>query len=101
MDWCFMKILDGCYVEYAPDEVVDPVRGKKRGSIEPVEPKLYRRTSELDDIPDDFVARMMGHKEVAVKRKVEPKHPAGFTVSVAYNKGGYQVIPATDLNEKK
>ena len=27
MDWCFMKILDGCYVEYAPDEVVNPCQG--------------------------------------------------------------------------
>ena len=96
-----MKILDGCYVEYAPDEVVIPVRGTNRGSIEPVESKPYQRQSTLDEIPDDFVARMMGYKEVAKKRIVEPEHPTGFTVSVAYNKGGYQVIPANDLNETK
>ena len=99
MDWCFMKILDGCYVEYAPDEVVNPVRGTNRGSIEPVESKPYQRQSTLDEIPDDFVARMMGYKEVAKKRIVEPEHPTGFTVSVAYNKGGSQVIPANDLND--
>ena len=33
-----MKILDGCYVEYAPDEVVN-LSGANRGSIEPVESK--------------------------------------------------------------
>ena len=37
-----MKILDGCYVEYAPDEVVNLV-STNRGSIEPVEPKPYQR----------------------------------------------------------
>ena len=78
-----------------------PVRGTNRGSIEPVDTKPYQRQSTLDEIPDDFVARMMGYKEVAKKRIVEPEHPTGFTVSVAYNKGGYQVIPANDLNESK
>ena len=38
---------------------------------------------------------MMGYKEVAKKRIVE-RASTGFTVSVAYNKGGYQVIPAND-----
>ena len=43
---------------------------------------------------------MMGWSESPSKTNVEPIHPRGFTVSVAYNKGGYQVIPANDLNEK-
>jgi len=31
----------------------------------------------------------------------EVKMPKDFTVTVAYNKGGYQVIPKGDLNENK
>ena len=46
-----MKILDGCYVEYAPDEVVNPVRGTNRGSIEPVESKPYQRNLLLMRFP--------------------------------------------------
>ena len=92
------NVAPGCYFE--PDEsevLIDPIVGKKSGTISE-EPKLYRRKSILDDVPDDFAARMMGFKPAA--RKVERgdvKTPEGFAVSIAYNKSGYQVIPKEDL----
>ena len=52
----------------------------------------------MDDVPDDFVARMIGFKPVTRKvENVDVKLPNGFAVSVAYNKSGYQVIPKEDL----
>ena len=92
------NVAPGCYFEPDESEVLeDPIVGKKSGTISE-EPKLYRRKSILDDIPDDFAARMMGFKPTA--RKVERgdvKTPEGFAVSVAYNKSGYQVVPKEDL----
>jgi len=92
------NVAPGCYFE--PDEsevLVDPIVGKKSGTISE-EPKLYRRKSILDDIPDDFAARMMGFKPAARKvEKTDVKLPDGFAVSVAYNKSGYQVVPKEDL----
>ena len=92
------NVAPGCYFE--PDEsevLIDPIVGKKSGTISE-EPKLYRRKSILDDIPDDFAARMMGFKPAARKvEKTDVKLPDGFAVSVAYNKSGYQVIPKEDL----
>ena len=91
-------VAPGCYFE--PDEsevLIDPIVGKKSGTISE-EPKLYRRKSILDDVPDDFSARMMGFKPVDRKDKnVDVKTPEGFAVSIAYNKSGYQVIPKEDL----
>ena len=85
---------------FEPDEsevLEDPIVGKKSGTISE-EPKLYRRKSILDDIPDDFAARMMGFKPAARKvEKTDVKLPDGFAVSVAYNKSGYQVVPKEDL----
>ena len=72
-------------------------RGKKSGTISE-EPKLYRRKSILDDVPDDFAARMLGFKPADRKDKnVDVETPEGFAVSIAYNKSGYQVIPKEDL----
>jgi len=92
------NVAPGCYFE--PDEsevLIDPIVGKKSGTISE-EPKLYRRKSILDDVPDDFVARMMGFKPAARKvEKTDVKLPDGFAVSVAYNKSGYQVVPKEDL----
>ena len=92
------SVAPGCYFE--PDEsevLIDPIVGKKSGTISE-EPKLYRRKSILDDIPDDFAARMMGFKPAARKvEKTDVKLPDGFAVSVAYNKSGYQVVPKEDL----
>ena len=92
------NVAPGCYFEPDESEVLeDPIVGKKSGTISE-EPKLYRRKSILDDIPDDFAARMMGFKPAA--RKVEKtyvKLPDGVAVSVAYNKSGYQVVPKEDL----
>ena len=61
---------------------------------------LYRRRSELEDIPDDFASRMMSMGQVesgGLNKQV--KMPQDFTVTVAYNKGGYQVVPKDDLKE--
>ncbi len=52
----------------------------------------------MDDIPDDFAARMMEFKPADIKNKeLDVKTPDGFAVSIAYNKSGYQVIPKEDL----
>ena len=60
----------------------------------------YKRKSELEDIPDDFVARMNAGSfkggELNIKPEVEM--PNGFTIAPAYNKGGYQVVPRTDTD---
>ena len=92
------NVAPGCYFE--PDEseiLIDPIIGKKSGTISE-EPKLYRRKSILDDVPDDFAARMMGFQSIVRKVKdVDVKTPEGFAVSIAYNKSGYQVIPKEDL----
>ena len=87
-----------CYFEPDESEVLrDPIIGKKNGMITE-EPELFRRKSELDDIPDDFAARMMEFKPADIKNKeLDVKTPDGFAVSIAYNKSGYQVIPKEDL----
>ena len=91
-------IVSGCYFEPDESEVPkDPIVGRKSSTISE-EPKLYRRKSILDDVPDDFAARMLGFKPVDRKDKnVDVKTPDGFAVSIAYNKSGYQVIPKEDL----
>ena len=91
-------VAPGCYFESDESEVLkDPIVGKKSGSISE-ELKPYRRKSELDDVPDDFAARMMGFKPSDKKvENVGIKLPDGFAVSVAYNKSGYQLIPKEDL----
>ena len=92
------NVAPGCYFE--PDEsevLIDPIVGKKSGTISE-EPKLYRRKSILDDVPDAFAARMMGFRPADRKDKnVDVKTTEGFAVSIAYNKSGYQVIPKEDL----
>ena len=92
------KVAPGCTFE--PDEsevLIDPIVGRKSGIVSE-EPELFRRRSELEDIPDDFEARMMGFKTKDRKVKsVDVKVPDGFAVTIAYNKSGYQVIPKDDL----
>ena len=92
------NVAPGCYFEPDESEVLkDPIVGKKSGTISE-EPKLYRRKSILDDVPDDFAARMMGFQSIDRKVKdVDVKTPDGFAVTIAYNKSGYQVIPKEDL----
>ena len=92
------SVAPGCYFEPDESEVLkDPIVGKKSGTIS-VESKPYRRKSELDVVPDDFAARMMGFKPTTRKdENVDIKLPDGFAVSIAYNKSGYQLIPKDDL----
>jgi len=94
-------VASGCFFEPAEDDVKNPIVGRKKGSID-FDDILYRRRSELEDIPDNFEKRMMsmGQVESGGLNK-EVKMPKDFTVSVAYNKGNYQVIPKGDLNENK
>jgi len=73
------------------------VIGRKK-SFAVKSPKLYYRTSELDDIPDNFAERMRKFKRVEVRKEErEVITPNGFAVSIAFNKGGYMVIPKEDL----
>ena len=92
------SVAPGCFFEPAEDdEVVDPVMGVNKGSIA-FGDSYYRRRSTLEDIPDDFEARMKNFKRSVVRTEDrEVKTPDGFAVSIAYNKSGYQVIPKEDL----
>ena len=91
------KIAPGCTFEPEEEVVMNPVIGRKK-SVTVKSPKLYYRTSELDDIPDNFVERMKKFKRVEVRKEErEVITPDGFAVSIAYNKSGYQLIPKEDL----
>ena len=93
-------VAPGCYFE--PDEseeVTNPIMGKRKSGFMPNEPTVFRSHSELEDIPDNFLERMKARRgeiqNSAPVRKVIT--PAGFAVSIAYNKSGYQLIPKEDL----
>ena len=91
------RIAPGCTFESEDDVVMNPVIGRKK-SVAVKSPKPYYRTSELDDIPDNFVERMKKFKRVEVRKEErEVTTPDGFAVSIAYNKSGYQLIPKEDL----
>ena len=91
-------IAPGCFFEPAEDdEVVDPVKGVNKGSIT-FGDSFYLRRSTIEDIPDDFEARMRNFKRSEVRTEErEVKTPDGFALSIAYNKSGYQLIPKEDL----
>ena len=61
---------------------------------------LYKRPSALDNIPDDFAARMMksSGQGGALKVKPELQMPDGFTIAPAYNKGAYMIVPRSDTD---
>ena len=92
-------IAPGCYFEPEEEIVKTPIVGKRVGGFRPNEPAIFRRHSELDDIPDNFLERMRARRgeiqHSAPKREVIT--PDGFAVSIAYNKSGYQLIPKEDL----
>ena len=87
----------GMYFEPDEDEPINPVVGTNRGSIG-FGDTFYRRRSKIEDVADDFETRMKKFK-LSEKRKEDRvvQHPENFTVSVAYNKSGYQLIPKEDL----
>ena len=60
----------------------------------------YKRKSTLEDIPDDFVARMRKSASRGGETRIKqmPEIPNGFTIAPAYNKGGYQVVPRGDTD---
>ena len=92
-------IAQGIYFEELKKKMhdPDPVMGTNKGSIG-FGDTYYRRRSKIEDIADDFETRMKNFK-LSEKRKEERvvEHPEDFTVSVAYNKSGYQLIPKKDL----
>jgi len=91
-----MRVAPGCYFEQEEDEPIDPIRGKKTSML--INEPIYRRRSSIEDIPDNFAERITGTRGIRTpvpKRKVQT--PEGFTISIAYNKSGYQVIPKEDL----
>ena len=87
----------GMYFEPDEDEPINPVVGTNRGSIG-FGDTFYRRRSKIEDVADDFETRMK-HFKLSEKRKEDRvvQHPENFTVSVAFNKSGYQLIPKEDL----
>ena len=97
---CYVRkfIAQGIYFEPAEEDAFDPVMGTNRGSIG-FGDTFYRRRSQIEDIADDFETRMKNFK-LSEKRKEERvfEHPEYFTVSVAYNKSGYKLIPKKDLS---
>ena len=91
------QVAPGCFFTPEEDMPANPVVGKKTSMLTKI-PKPYYRTSELDDIPDNFVERMKKFKRVEVRKEErEVITPDGFAVSIAYNKSGYQLIPKEDL----
>mgnify|MGYP003657315237 CR=1 FL=1 len=91
------NVAPGCTFESEEDMVINPILGTKSGCMVK-EPTLFRRKSELDDIPDNYVERMRANRSSVVNIPIrEPKMPEGFAVAIAFNKGGYMVIPKEDL----
>ena len=92
-------VAPGCYFEPGEETIETPIMGKRKSGFMPNEPTVFRSHSELEDIPDNFLERMRARRgeiqNSAPVRKVVT--PAGFAVSIAYNKSGYQLIPKEDL----
>ena len=87
------NVAPGCFFEPAEDEVINPIKGVNKGSIS-FGDSYYRRKSTIDDIPDDFEARMRNFKPVETRKEErEVETPAGFAVSLPHTKSCYQVIP--------
>ena len=92
-------IAPGCYFEPEEEIAKSPIVGKRVGGFMLNEPAVFRRHSELDDIPDNFLERMRARRgeiqhSVPVREVITPN---GFAVSIAYNKSGYMLIPEEDL----
>ena len=77
----------------------DVIVGTKRVTRKVKVEEFVRRESALDNVPDNFVERMMASSATGgqVSTKKDVIVPEGFAVSIAYNKGGYQVVPKDDL----
>ena len=91
------NVAPGCFFEPAEDEPINPVMGVNKSSIS-FGDAHYRRRSTIEDIPDNFEERMRKHDvKGLINKEKDVKMPSNFTVTVAYNKGGYQVIPQSDL----
>ena len=94
------QVAPDCFFESDESEVTrNPIRGVSKSSHAPKEPTLFVRQSTLDDIPDNFLERMRALRSFPRLPVVErvPTLPEGYAVSIAYNKGGYQIVPEKDL----
>ncbi|MBT4698269.1 hypothetical protein HOB76_08390 [Candidatus Woesearchaeota archaeon] len=91
------RVAPGCFFTSEEDTPINAIVGKKT-SVPTNTPKPYYRTSELDEIPDNFAERMRKFKRAEVRTEErEIITPNGFAVSIAFNKGAYMVIPKEDL----
>jgi hypothetical protein len=91
------QVAPGCFFTPEEDTSINPTVGKKTSMLTNT-PKPFYRTSELDEIPDNFAERMRKFKRAEVRTEErEVITPDGFAVSIAYNKSGYQLIPKEDL----
>jgi len=91
------RVAPGCFFTPEEDTPINPVVGKKTSMLTNT-PKPFYRTSELDEIPDNFAERMRKFKRAEVRTEErEIITPNGFDVSIAFNKGAYMVIPKEDL----
>ena len=96
------QVAPNCFFESDESEVPQsPIRGTNRTSHAPKEPVPFVRTSTLDDIPDNYLERMRRlrgiQKHTIPANRPGPQMPSGYTVTIAYNKGGYQIVPKEDL----
>ena len=94
---------DNSYIISGTGDVLEPegdvIVGTKRATRKVKVEEFVRRESALDNVPDNFVERMMASSATGgqVSTKKDVIVPEGFAVSIAYNKGGYQVVPKEDL----
>lgn len=95
------SVAPGCYFEPAEPEgdvITGVKKSVKKVSYTKYRDEPYRRNDGYDTYKDNFAERMMGSGETIRKKSQDDvKVPENFVVSVAYNKGGYQVIPKEDL----
>jgi len=99
------QVAPNCFFESDESEAPrNPIRGVNKGSHAPKEPAPYVRASTLDDIPDNYLERMRrlrGIPSPPVAAEKTPTLPEGYAVTIAYNKGGYQIVPKEDLNSNR
>jgi len=99
------SVAPGCTFEpddadYGEDIIRGTTKKKVTISVPKVDNRPYRRDDGHDKFINDsnFAERILSRSEYIRKKKSdEVNTPDDFVVTVAYNKGGYQVIPKEDL----
>ena len=90
-----MRVADGCFFEPAEDDVIDPVIGRKKGSVG-FSDSYYLIFPFLILFQITLKNSCVHDVKGLINKEKDVKMPSNFTVT-AYNKGGYQVIPKSDL----